>query len=96
MICLKEYLLCEGNVLFNDALKTFYLRASWNENRFSHYDFRAEGALSPNITVIARIVNLGYCICNVSSYGISRSSQCSTTGVTNAVVCVILSVGWCI
>ena len=27
---------------------------------------------------------------------ISRSSQCSTTGVTKAVVCTILSVGWCI
>ena len=27
---------------------------------------------------------------------ISRSSQCSTTGVTKAVVCVILSVGWCV
>ena len=27
---------------------------------------------------------------------ISRSSQCSTTGITKAVVCVILSVGWCI
>ena len=27
---------------------------------------------------------------------ISRSSQCSTTGVTKAVVCAILSVGWCI
>ena len=27
---------------------------------------------------------------------ISRSSQCSTTGVTEAVVCAILSVGWCI
>ena len=27
---------------------------------------------------------------------ISRSSQCSTTGVTKAVVYVILSVGWCI
>ena len=27
---------------------------------------------------------------------ISRSSQYSTTGVTKAVVCVILSVGWCI
>ena len=27
---------------------------------------------------------------------ISRSSQCSTTSVTKAVVCVILSVGWCI
>ena len=26
----------------------------------------------------------------------SRSSQCSTTDVTKAVVCVILSVGWCI
>ena len=27
---------------------------------------------------------------------ISRSSQCFTTGVPKAVVCVILSVGWCI
>ena len=26
----------------------------------------------------------------------SHSIQCSTTGVTKAVVCVILSVGWCI
>ena len=26
----------------------------------------------------------------------SRSSQSSTIGVTKAVVCVILSVGWCI
>ena len=29
-------------------------------------------------------------------YAIFRSSQCSTTGVTKAVVCVILSVGWSI
>ena len=29
-------------------------------------------------------------------WAISRSSQCSTTGVTKAVVCVFLSVGWCI
>ena len=27
---------------------------------------------------------------------ISRFSQCSTTGVTKAMVCAILSVGWCI
>ena len=27
---------------------------------------------------------------------VSRSSQCSTTGVTKAVVCDIPSVGWCI
>ena len=27
---------------------------------------------------------------------VSRSSQCSTTGGTKAVVCAILSVGWCI
>ena len=32
----------------------------------------------------------------IQSYDISRSSQCSTTCVTKAVVCVILSVGWCI
>ena len=29
-------------------------------------------------------------------WAISHSSQCSTTGVTKAVVCIILSVGWCI
>ena len=29
-------------------------------------------------------------------WAISRSSQCSTTSVTKAVVCIILSVGWCI
>ena len=29
-------------------------------------------------------------------WAISRSSQCSTTGVTKAVVCIILSVGLCI
>ena len=29
-------------------------------------------------------------------WAISRSRQCSTTGVTKVVVCVILSVGWCI
>ena len=27
---------------------------------------------------------------------ISHSSQCSTTGLTKTVVCIILSVGWCI
>ena len=27
---------------------------------------------------------------------ISHSNQCSTTGVTKAVVCATLSVGWCI
>ena len=27
---------------------------------------------------------------------LSRSSQCSTTGVTKAVICAILYVGWCI
>ena len=36
-------------------------------------------------------------LCQVhQTYFISRSSQCSTTGVTKAVVCAILSVGWCI
>ena len=31
-----------------------------------------------------------------SVYFVTPSSQCSTTGVTKTVVCVILSVGWCI
>ena len=29
-------------------------------------------------------------------WAISHSSQCSTTGVTKAVACAILSEGWCI
>ena len=33
---------------------------------------------------------------NLSLSHSPRSSQCSTTGVTKAVVCAILSVGWCI
>ena len=32
----------------------------------------------------------------VDSLSYSRSNQCSTTGVTKAVVCAILFVGWCI
>ena len=32
----------------------------------------------------------------VDHSAISCSSKCSTTGVTTAVVCAILSVGWCI
>ena len=32
----------------------------------------------------------------VDTLAISHSSQCSMTGVTKAVVCAILSVGWCI
>ena len=39
---------------------------------------------SLEVSVVVQLVPLGF---------ISRSSQCSTTGVTKAVVCVILSVG---
>ena len=54
---------------------------------------------------VVRILFEGYCyklvysrvkVVNVSFVTGSRSSQCSTTGVTKAVVCAILSVGWCI
>ena len=34
--------------------------------------------------------------CSSVVRAISLSSQCSTIGVTKAVVCAILSVGWCI
>ena len=33
---------------------------------------------------------------NLYLFTTSRPSQCSTTGVTKTVVCIILSVGWCI
>ena len=39
------------------------LGLGWGKNRLSRYDIRAERALPPSITVIAR---LGYWICNVS------------------------------
>ena len=43
------------------------LSLGWGKNRLSRYDIRAEGALPPSITVIARLKNcLGYWICNVS------------------------------
>ena len=35
-------------------------------------------------------------MCSSLVRAISRSSLCSTTGVLKAVVCAILSVGWCI
>ena len=34
--------------------------------------------------------------CYTLGRAISRSSQCSTIGVTKPVVCAILSMGWCI
>ena len=40
--------------------------------------------------IITKLDLSGKCVLIYSS----RSSQCSTTGVTKAVVCVILSVGW--
>ena len=48
-------------------------------------DKRALYLLSQNVHVKSLLIG-----------AISRSSQCSTTGVTKAVVCDILSVGWCI
>ena len=49
--------------------------------------------------IVCRIHYIGImvkCTCTCKVFSDSRSSQCSTTGVTKAVVCVILSVGWCI
>ena len=48
------------------------------------------------------VCNVCVCVCVCHWYqsllklDISRSSQCSTTGVTKPMVCAILSVGWCI
>ena len=41
-------------------------------------------------------LSLNVQICLYTSIEIYHSSQCSTTGITQAVVCAIMSVGWCI
>ena len=49
------------------------------------------------VSLEQRAIVLPWCfVINNTSLSSSRSSQCSTTGVTKAVVCAILSVGWCI
>ena len=52
--------------------------------------------INPVATVRSSTGHLHHWVISFSSQAISRSSQCSTTGVTKAVVCAILSVGWCI
>ena len=56
--------------------------------------------LSGPLPYVQRYITVLKCVeCVVNKtypYESSRSSQCSTTGVTKAVVCVILYVGWCI
>ena len=47
------------------------------------------------VCVFVLCVYMSICV-DVCTSAISHSSQCSTTGVTKVVVCVILSVGWCI
>ena len=49
------------------------------------------------LTVTIQIVEKTFLGPNqASSFPFHRSNQCSTTGVTKAMVCAILSVGWCI
>ena len=49
--------------------------------------------------LISRPIALWYSVCSWCDgtyWYVSCSSQCSKTGVTKAVVCAILSLGWCI
>ena len=64
----------ERNVLFNDALNTFYLRLYGVRHMVKDHSDSEKG--NP-----------------LSSFSFS---QCSMNGVTKAVVCAILSMGWCI
>ena len=78
----------EGNVLRNNALNTFaghiIIVHLHNERKLA----------------FARCISVVRAFTHDPSWwthqAISRSSQCSTTSVTKAVVCAILSVGWCI
>ena len=75
----------EENVLFNDVLDTFNLQLYGVRHVVKDHSDSERGnpLLLPRHGLLFLI-------------SISHSSLCSTTGVTKAMVCVILSVGWCI
>ena len=55
------------------------------------------GIFHPFATIVEQLHSSLICGSDAAiTIATSRSSQCSTTGVTKAVVCIILSVGWCI
>ena len=72
--------------LFNDAFNSFYLRLYGVVHMVKDHSAMEENPMGYYFRLAAR--NL--------LYAISRSSQCSTTGVSKVVVCIILSIGWCI
>ena len=88
-----------GHALFNDALNTFYLWLNGVTHMVTDHSDSERGNPLPPHTDIGYSFRLAARVLLYASSQdntISRSSQCSTTGITKAVVCAILSVGWCI
>ena len=95
----------EGNVLFNDTLNTFYLllygvihMVKDHSDTEKGNPLPSHGLLFPICLIRNPYTSRQGCITfNLSSPNKKiLSSQLSTTGVTNTLVCTILSVGWCI
>ena len=62
--------------------------------RFSQVGYTSSSKRLQNINTKTRLDDTNIYCSWWTHWAISRSSQCSTTGVTKAVVCIILSVGW--
>ena len=77
-----------GKMILGNSVKRFWEIGNLHTGRGSG------GRMKSSCVVPAWVIFI--VILHLIVITISRSSQCSTTGVTKAVVCVILSVGWCI
>ena len=87
----------EENVLFNDALNTFYLWLYGVGHMVNNHSYRERRNLLPPHGLLLPFSSKGSFVCTShrkdSTYHSLCSSQYSTTGVTKAMVCVILAVG---
>ena len=61
------------------------------KNCFISFVIKLKSGIKGNLVLLSACLKCGQSVI-ASQQGISRSSQCSTTGITKAVVCVILSV----
>ena len=105
-LCKKYIITVKYGLKCGINLRLFYKQTS---SRWNLHDFTT--SCLPNIFSVQDSLHSTFLLPNFSfahgamdgridpswwaHWTISRSSHCSTTGVTKAVVCAILSVGWC-
>ena len=85
----------EGSVLFNDALNTFYIRLYGVRHMVKDHSDSEIGNPLPPHGLLFPISSKVFCNMHHPidrGAGLSSKVEC----VTKAVVCAVLSVGWCI